>query len=75
MSSTLAPSPVLPFSLGDPASFAGLALIPLFPADEPRLEYVGLDEAEAPLGFITTNWQQLRRRQQGEDPDSDQQNG
>ena len=35
------------FSLGEPASFAGLALIPLYPAGGPRLEYIGLDEAVA----------------------------
>ncbi|HZO95854.1 MAG TPA: DUF6569 family protein [Gaiellaceae bacterium] len=37
----------LPFTTGEPASFAGLALVPLFPAAEPSLEYVGLDEAVA----------------------------
>jgi len=36
-----------PFTLGEPASFAGLALIPLYPVDGPRLEYIGLDEAIA----------------------------
>src|SRR5258707_852043 len=36
-----------PFELGDPHAFAGLALIPLFPAHQPRLEYIGLDEAAA----------------------------
>src|SRR5712691_10465439 len=35
------------FSLGEPASFAGLTLIPLFAPEEPRLEYIGLDEAVA----------------------------
>ncbi len=43
----------LPFTLGDPASFGGLALIPLFAADEPRLSYVGLDEAAA-HGLLVT---------------------
>ncbi len=47
MNTKLAPPQTLPFELGEPASFAGLALIPLFPTDEPRLEYVGLDEAVA----------------------------
>ena len=38
---------VLPFETGEPRSFGGLTLIPLFPASKPRLEYVGLDEAVA----------------------------
>jgi hypothetical protein len=38
---------VLPFETGEPRSFGGLTVIPLFPAAEPRLEYVGLDEAAA----------------------------
>src|SRR6266705_775103 len=42
-----------PFSLGEPTSFAGLALIPLFATEEPRLEYIGLDEAVA-NGFAVT---------------------
>lgn len=37
----------LPFELGEPRSFGGLALVPLFPASPPRLEYLGLDEALA----------------------------
>ena len=36
-----------PFTLGEPTSFGGLALVPLFPAAEPELEYIGLDEAIA----------------------------
>src|SRR4051812_46453014 len=40
-------STTTPFTLGEPASFAGLTLIPLYPTDEPRLEYIGLDEAVA----------------------------
>src|SRR6266850_5053690 len=36
-----------PFALGEPSSFAGLALVPLFNAHEHRLEYIGLDEAAA----------------------------
>jgi hypothetical protein len=43
----LAAVSTLPFELGDAASFGGLALVPLYPAAEPALEYVGLDEAVA----------------------------
>jgi hypothetical protein len=45
MSTHTAPSKALPFELGESRSFRGLALVPLFPVAEPRLEYVGLDEA------------------------------
>ncbi len=43
------PTPVqkLPFQLGKPRSFGSLTIVPLFPGHEPRLEYVGLDEAVA----------------------------
>jgi hypothetical protein len=37
----------LPFELGEARSHAGLTIVPLFPLAEPRLEYVGLDEAVA----------------------------
>src|SRR4051794_642638 len=37
--------PELPFEIGAPLAHAGLALIPLYPAVEPRLDYIGLDEA------------------------------
>lgn len=37
----------LPFRPGEPTSYAGLALIPLFAENDPRLEYIGLDEAVA----------------------------
>src|SRR4051794_7762996 len=47
MNTYLAPPALVPFDLGDPASFGGLTLIPLFPAAEPRLEYIGLDEGIA----------------------------
>ena len=47
MNTYLAPPQPLPFELGDPAAFGGLALVPLFPAAEPRLDYIGLDEAVA----------------------------
>ena len=47
MNTYLAPPQSLPFELGDPAAFGGLALVPLFPAAEPRLDYIGLDEAVA----------------------------
>src|SRR3954466_510212 len=42
-----APTATLPFDAGKQRSFGGLTVIPLFPAGEPRLEYVGLDEAVA----------------------------
>ena len=47
MNTFLAPPQSLPFELGDPAAFGGLALVPLFPTAEPQLDYVGLDEAVA----------------------------
>jgi hypothetical protein len=37
----------LPFQLGEPRSFRGLTTIPLFPREEARVEYIGLDEAFA----------------------------
>jgi hypothetical protein len=37
----------VPFTRGEPTSFGGLALVPLFATREPELEYVGLDEAAA----------------------------
>src|SRR4051794_40273094 len=37
----------LPFQLGEPRSFGGLTLLPLFPSESPEAEYVGLDEAVA----------------------------
>src|SRR3954470_2444886 len=36
-----------PVHVGDPSAFGGLTLVPLFPTAEPKLEYVGLDEALA----------------------------
>ncbi len=45
MSTHLAPPAPLPFEPGDPIAFGGLALVPLFSVAEPRLDYVGLDEA------------------------------
>lgn len=53
MNTHLAPPQSLPFELGDPAAFGGLALVPLFPTVAPRLEYIGLDEAVA-NGFAVT---------------------
>jgi hypothetical protein len=47
MQTNLAPSASLPFELGEPQSFGGLELVPLYPASPPRAEYVGLDEAAA----------------------------
>jgi hypothetical protein len=37
----------LPFQLGEPQIFRALTLIPIFPLEPPRLEYIGLDEAVA----------------------------
>jgi hypothetical protein len=37
----------LPFQLGEPRSFRGLAIFPLYPTEAPTAEYVGLDEAMA----------------------------
>jgi hypothetical protein len=37
----------LPFELSEARSHAGLTIVPLFPVEPPRLEYVGLDEAVA----------------------------
>src|SRR3954452_1964765 len=42
-----APTSALPFVPGEPRSFAGLTIVPLFPARAPLVEYVGLDEAVA----------------------------
>jgi hypothetical protein len=36
-----------PFELGEPRSFRGLTLVPLYPAAEPVADYIGLDEAAA----------------------------
>ena len=47
MKTNTKPKTTLPFELGDERSFGGLTLVPLFPRDEPKLEYVGLDEAVA----------------------------
>jgi hypothetical protein len=47
MQTKSAPSTSLPFELGEPRSFRGLTLIPLYPTTEPRAEYIGLDEAAA----------------------------
>src|SRR5436305_56036 len=46
MTSTMQLRPI-PFEPGEPASFAGLALVPLFATAGPVLEYIGLDEAAA----------------------------
>src|SRR3954466_9179605 len=42
-----APTSALPFVPGEPRSFAGLTIVPLFPARAPLVEYVGLDEGVA----------------------------
>jgi ARG/rhodanese/phosphatase superfamily protein len=52
MQTSLAPSTSLPFDLGEPRSFRGLTIVPLSAA-EPRLDYVGLDEAAAG-GLVVT---------------------
>src|SRR4051794_37132935 len=43
----------LPFELGEAQCFGGLGLVPLFPAKDPTLEYIGLDEAAA-HGLVVT---------------------
>src|SRR4051812_34374267 len=53
MHTKTAPSPSLPFELGESYSFAGLTIVPLFPSAPPRAEYVGLDEAAA-TGLVVT---------------------
>jgi hypothetical protein len=47
MTSHTADTKELAFNLGTPSAFGALALIPLFAAQEPQLEYVGLDEGLA----------------------------
>jgi hypothetical protein len=47
MTTHIAPSRTLPFDLGEPRSFAGLTVFPLYPTETPALDYVGLDEAAA----------------------------
>src|SRR5262245_59614070 len=44
---TASATPGVTFEPGEPTSFGGLALVPLYVASEPQLEYVGLDEAVA----------------------------
>jgi hypothetical protein len=44
---TQAVTRTLPFDLGEPRSYRGLTVLPLFPTDSPAVEYVGLDEAVA----------------------------
>ncbi len=45
MTTTSTTATALPFTTGEPNHNAGLTLVPLFPAAEPRLEYLGLGEA------------------------------
>src|SRR5919108_689896 len=45
MTTKTAPTTIEPFTLGEPRSFRGLTIIPLFAIADPRLEYIGLDEA------------------------------
>lgn len=47
MNTATASTASLPFELGEATSHAGLTIVPLFPLDQPRLEYIGLDEALA----------------------------
>ena len=47
MKTLTAPPRPLPFELGESRGHAGLTIVPLFPLAEPRLEYLGLDEAVA----------------------------
>jgi hypothetical protein len=47
MQTTTAHSTTLPFELGESRSFGGLTIVPLYPASQPRADYVGLDEASA----------------------------
>src|SRR5205814_4157715 len=47
MTTHTAPSRTLPFEVGEPKQFAGLTLLPLFPAATPQLDYLGLDDASA----------------------------
>jgi hypothetical protein len=47
MKTKAAPQTSLPFEAGEPRSFAGLTVVPLFPTDRSELEYVGLDEGVA----------------------------
>ena len=47
MQTQTVPPASLPFELGEARSFAGLTIVPLFPATPPRAEYIGLDEAAA----------------------------
>ena len=45
MKTHTAPPRPLPFELGEARRHAGLTIVPLFPLEPPRLEYIGLDEA------------------------------
>ena len=47
MKTLTAPPRPLPFERGEARSHAGLTILPLFPLEAPRLEYIGLDEAVA----------------------------
>src|SRR5215210_1487955 len=53
MSTHIASTRTLPFDLGEPRSFAGLTVFPLFASEPAGLEYVGLDEA-ASCGLAVT---------------------
>ena len=47
MTTHTAPARTLPFELGEACSHRALTVLPLFPAADSRLEYLGLDEALA----------------------------
>jgi len=47
MKSLAAPATTLPFELGEPRSHRELTVVPLFPGEPPKLDYIGLDEAVA----------------------------
>jgi hypothetical protein len=53
MNTRSTPVRTLPFDLGEPRSFAGLTVFPLFPSEPAGVEYVGLDEA-ANCGLAVT---------------------
>jgi len=46
MKTLTTPTQTLPFELGEPRSFAGLTILPLYPQSS-SVEYIGLDEAVA----------------------------
>src|SRR5215210_6348656 len=53
MSTHIASTRTLPFDLGEPRSFAGLTVFPLFASEPAGVDYIGLDEA-ANCGLAVT---------------------